>query len=97
MSTFYEIELDEHFDAFVKEQVASGRYRDANDVFYDALRMLENRIERDREKLELLKSLAEEGTRQLDQGQGIEFRDREELRAILRGPKPNATQINRTA
>lgn len=35
--------LDEHFSAFIEEEVASGRYRSASDVVRTALRLLQDR------------------------------------------------------
>ena len=35
--------LDEHYSAFIEEEVASGRYRSASDVVRTALRLLEDR------------------------------------------------------
>ncbi|BBX18755.1 type II toxin-antitoxin system ParD family antitoxin [Mycolicibacterium duvalii] len=35
--------LDEHYSAFIAEEVASGRYRSASDVVRTALRLLEDR------------------------------------------------------
>jgi antitoxin ParD1/3/4 len=35
--------LDEHYSAFIEEEVASGRYRSASDVVRSALRLLEDR------------------------------------------------------
>ena len=35
--------LDEHFNAFIDAEVASGRYRSASDVVRLALRLLEDR------------------------------------------------------
>jgi antitoxin ParD1/3/4 len=35
--------LDEHYSAFIDEEVASGRYRSASDVVRSALRLLEDR------------------------------------------------------
>lgn len=35
--------LDEHFSAFIEEEIASGRYRSASDVVRTALRLLEDR------------------------------------------------------
>ena len=84
MSTNYQFESNEHFDEFIKQQVASGRYADANEVIRQGLRLLEAEDERRKEKLRLLKSLAEEGFRELDQGLGIEIKSRKELRRFIR-------------
>lgn len=35
--------LDEHYSAFIAEEVSSGRYRSASDVVRSALRLLEDR------------------------------------------------------
>jgi antitoxin ParD1/3/4 len=35
--------LDEHYSAFIDDEVASGRYRSASDVVRTALRLLEDR------------------------------------------------------
>ena len=35
--------LDEHYNAFIEEEVASGRYGSASDVVRSALRLLEDR------------------------------------------------------
>jgi antitoxin ParD1/3/4 len=35
--------LDDHYNAFIEDEVASGRYRSASDVVRSALRLLEDR------------------------------------------------------
>lgn len=35
--------LDEHYSAFIEDEVSSGRYRSASDVVPAALRLLEDR------------------------------------------------------
>ncbi|MGW5518666.1 type II toxin-antitoxin system ParD family antitoxin [Nocardia africana] len=35
--------LDDHYSAFIDDEVASGRYRSASDVVRSALRLLEDR------------------------------------------------------
>lgn len=35
--------MDDHYNAFIEEEVASGRYRSASDVVRAALRLLEDR------------------------------------------------------
>ena len=56
--------LGAHFDAFIEQQLASGRYADANDVVRDALRLLENRERR----ADLFDIAIEEGLADADAG-----------------------------
>lgn len=55
MSKNTSFSLDEHYSAFIEEEVASGRYRSASDVVRSALRLLEDRETR---LLALRKALA---------------------------------------
>lgn len=77
------VNLTEHYDQFVVEQLNAGRYRNISEVMRAGLRLLEQQTREDQEKLELLRTLAAEGYRQLDQGDGIEVRSRRELEALL--------------
>ena len=43
MSKNTSFSLDEHYNAFINDEVASGRYRSASDVVRTALRLLEDR------------------------------------------------------
>jgi antitoxin ParD1/3/4 len=67
------INLTEHFDRFVGEQIERGSYRNASEVMRAALRLLEQHSREQEQKIELLKSMASEAFGQIDCGQGIEF------------------------
>jgi len=43
------INLTEHWDQFVKRQVASGRYSNASEIVHEALRLLEEQEENGRQ------------------------------------------------
>ncbi len=60
--------LGPHFERFVKDQVAGGRYNNASEVLRDALRQLEERIMRRDAKLEYLRALIQEGVDSGDAG-----------------------------
>lgn len=60
--------IGEHFEAFVKEQVAQGRYASASEVIRDGLRVLEERATYRALKLEALRAEIEKGA---NSGPGI--------------------------
>lgn len=63
------IYLGEHFDTFVREQVATGRYANASEVVREALRILENQA-----KLQNLRELIAEAEEEYARGEFIEWR-----------------------
>ncbi|GJL72005.1 MAG: antitoxin [Nitrosomonas sp.] len=60
--------LGEHWEVFIKNQVASGRYGSASEVVRDALR----RMEEHEKKLQALRAHLAEGEQQIARGEGIE-------------------------
>ncbi|QDU80153.1 Antitoxin ParD1 [Polystyrenella longa] len=65
------INLTEHYDQFVAEQIGTGRYSNASEVLRAGLRLLEEQKQTEVEKLKILRHLATEGFNELDQGQGL--------------------------
>mgnify|MGYP001802993095 CR=1 FL=1 len=60
--------LGAHWDKFIKDQVAEGRYGSASEVVREALRHME--IERD--KLAALRAHVQEGIRDADEGRFVD-------------------------
>jgi len=60
--------LGEHWEVFIKNEIASGRYGSASEVIRDALRTLEER----RTKLEALRAHLAEGADQAARGEYID-------------------------
>lgn len=60
--------LGEHWEAFIKNKIASGRYGSASEVVRDALRHMEER----ENKLQALRTHLAEGEQQIANGEGIE-------------------------
>lgn len=67
------VNLTEHYARFVEELIARGQYKNASEVFRAGLRLLEQSETESREKLTLLRKLADEGFDELDQGRGVEL------------------------
>ena len=63
--------IGEHFEAFIREQIESGRYASASEVVRDGLRALEDRERRRAAKLQALRVEIRRGA---DSGPGIEAR-----------------------
>lgn len=62
------LSLGEHWESFIKSEIASGRYGSASEVVRDALRTLEDR----KAKLEALRGHLAEGARQAGAGQFVD-------------------------
>ncbi len=62
------LSLGEHWEAFIKKQIANGRYGSASEVVRDALRDMEVR----EAKLEALRAHLDEGARQADAGEFVD-------------------------
>jgi antitoxin ParD1/3/4 len=77
------INLTDHFDKFVEHQVEAGKYKNASEVLRAGLRLLEEQTRTDEQKLKLLRKLAAQGFRQLDQGQGLSVSTEGELRSVI--------------
>ncbi len=73
------INLTEHLDRFVEAGVTSGRYGNASEIVREGLRLLEQREQEEKAKLEWLRNAAKEGFDQIDRGEGIKFRTTEDL------------------
>lgn len=60
--------LDEHWETFIRNEVASGRYSSASEVVRDALRVLEER----KSRLDALRSHLRQGEMQAERGEFVE-------------------------
>ncbi|HVC92473.1 MAG TPA: type II toxin-antitoxin system ParD family antitoxin [Pirellulales bacterium] len=79
------VNLTDHFDRFVEEEIEAGRYRNASEVMRAGLRMLEQQTREEQEKMVLLRSLATKAFEQLDQGRGIPISGHRELTHFISG------------
>ncbi len=78
------INLTEHLDHFVARQVASGRYSNASEIVREALRLLEEREQERNAKLKVLRAAAKQGFDEIDQGQGVVLRGKNEVDRFIR-------------
>jgi antitoxin ParD1/3/4 len=78
-----EISLTEHYNKFVDNLVASGRFKNASEVLLAGLRLLELKTREDEDRLQLLRQMATEGFEELDREEGIVLHGEEELREYI--------------
>jgi antitoxin ParD1/3/4 len=69
------VNLTTEQDAFVEDVVRAGRYRNASEAIRDAVRGLQQRLQADELKLELLRAQVKAGVNALDSGAFTEVDD----------------------
>ena len=77
------VNLTEHLDRFIEAGISSGSFSNASEVVREGLRLLEQREQEDKAKLEWLRAAAKEGFDQLDRGEGTEFESMDEFDAYV--------------
>lgn len=77
------INLTDSYDEFVQQQIESGAFKNASEVLRAGLRLLQQQTETDEQKLAILKKLADDGFRSLDQGTGLTANSEESLSAAI--------------
>lgn len=77
------VNLTEHFHRFIESGVTSGRFSNASEVVREGLRLLEQREEEDKAKIEWLRAAAKEGFDAADRGESVAVDSEEELDAFL--------------
>ncbi|MBI4903931.1 MAG: type II toxin-antitoxin system ParD family antitoxin [Acidobacteria bacterium] len=71
--------LSAHFDRFITERIALGRFSNASEVVGEGLRLLEQREQEDAAKLEWLRAAAKEGFDAADRGDYVALRSDQEI------------------
>jgi antitoxin ParD1/3/4 len=77
------VNLTEHFDRFIKTGIKSGRFSNASEVVREGLRLLEQREQEYKARLQWLRGAAKEATDSIDRGEGIEFETMDDFAAYV--------------
>ena len=77
------INLTDHYDRFVHDQIAEGRYKNASEVLRAGLRLLEQQSREDEEKLAALRGLAAEAFASLERGEGTTLEGDQQLENFI--------------
>lgn len=73
------INLTDHYDSFVAEQLATGRFQNASEVVRTALHLLEQRNAEEEAKLEALRREVMIGVEQYERGETIQLNTDEDI------------------
>ncbi|MEO8372196.1 MAG: type II toxin-antitoxin system ParD family antitoxin [Candidatus Solibacter sp.] len=77
------VNLTDHFDRFIDDGVASGRFGNASEVVREGLRLLEQRQKEDQAKVEWLRAAIQEGIDASERGDSIQINSEEEMDAFF--------------
>lgn len=77
------VNLTKHFDKFVEDGVVSGRFGNASEVVREGLRLLEQREKEEKAWLKYLQEAAQEGIEDIERGDFIPLRNREDIDALF--------------
>ena len=78
------VNLTEHFDQFIETGITTGRFSNASEVVREGLRLLEQREQEDKARIEWLRAAAKEGFDQLDRGDYVALNSEKELNAFIK-------------
>ncbi len=77
------VSLTEHFDQFIETGITTGRFSNASEVVREGLRLLEQREQEDRAKIEWLRAAAKEGFDAIKRGDYTTLRSKTEIDDFL--------------
>jgi len=77
------INLTEHLDLFVESGISSGRFSNASEVVREGLRLLEQREQEDKARLEWLRTAAAEGFEAFDEGDFVTLRSDRDIEKFV--------------
>ena len=88
------VELTEHLENFIQSGIASGLYRDADEIVREGLRLLEVQHQRSA-KLEWLRGAIGVGVEALEQGDSVTLESEEDLSRFMKEIREEAAEESR--
>jgi antitoxin ParD1/3/4 len=86
------VNLTEHFDRYIEAGVTSGRFSNASEVVREGLRLLEQREQEDKARLEWLRAAVKEGIGDIERGDYVTLRSDREINAFMRRLRKEAAR-----
>jgi len=91
-----DVNITEHYDNFIAAGVKAGRYGNASEAVRAGLRLLEQREQEDRAKIDWLRGATHEAFAALDRGEAVALKAGEDIDAFVDGLMAEA-RASRTA
>lgn len=88
------VNLTNHFAAFIDSGIETGRYSNASEVVREGLRLLEQRDREDAAKIDWLRGAAQDAIDSVKRGEGRRFHSMDELDAYVQGIADEVTQTS---
>jgi antitoxin ParD1/3/4 len=85
------VDLTEHLDRFIEASIASGRFSNADEIVREGLRLLEQREQEDKAKLEWLRGAVSEGIDDIERGDYSTLRSDQEISDFVRQLREEAS------
>lgn len=79
------VNLTAHYDNFIAAGIQAGRYGNASEAVRAGLRLLEQREQEDRAKIDWLRGATQEAFVALDRGEGVALKAGEDIDAFVDG------------
>jgi antitoxin ParD1/3/4 len=86
------VNLTEHFDRYIEAGVTSGRFSNASEVVREGLRLLEQREQEDKARLEWLRAAVKEGIDDIERGDYVTLRSDREIKDFMRQLRKEAAR-----
>jgi antitoxin ParD1/3/4 len=77
------VNLTEHLDSFIEVGITSGRFSNASEVVREGLRLLEQREQEDKAKIDWLRAAAKEGFADIERGDYVTLRSGQEIDDLI--------------
>jgi antitoxin ParD1/3/4 len=77
------VNLTDHYDNFIDESIANGRFSNASEAVRAGLSLLERQEAEDQAKLEWLRGTTTEAFAALDRGEGISLTSADDIDALV--------------
>lgn len=90
------VNLTDHYDTFIDDSIAAGRFSNASEAVRAGLHLLERQEAEDQARIEWLRRTAQDAFAALDRGEGVSLSSAEDIDALMNSAIEEARTARRT-